>query len=201
MIWLDVLANFMHTDSMKKWIWLVISAVLVGGGVGIWWAWQASTPSSEAYRADVIEVLQGQGGLDPGLAFMLKGIRVDLDCQDEEVCTRREHFSEVFDIAEQYEFLIGDYQGRICKMKPSAGDRADHQRLCKLLQEFLKEVNGIKMNASLALSFLTQNKPEEVRRLLRNFLHRILGHRERVLQIEAELRQINWLEPVLRTEP
>lgn len=128
---------------------------------------------------------------------MLQGVRVDLDCRDEEICTRRENFTEVFDIAEQYEFFIGDYQGRICKMKPSAPDRTEHERLCKLLQEFLKEVNGIKMNASLALSFLAQNNPTDVQRLLRNFLHRILEHRERVLQIEAELKQIPWLEPVL----
>ncbi len=128
---------------------------------------------------------------------MLNGIRVDLDCRDEEICIRRENFSEVYEIAEQYEFLIGDYQGRICTMKPSAVDRTDHERLCKLLQEFLKEINGIKMNASLALNFLAQNNPEDVRRLLRNFLHRILAHRERVLQIEAELKKISWLEPVL----
>lgn len=184
---------------MKKWIWLVIIGALIGVGLGLWWAWQVGAPSSEAYRASVIKVLQGQGGLDPGLAFMLRGIRVDLDCQDEEICTRREHFSEVYDIAEQYEFLIGDYQGRICKMKPSSADRADHERLCKLLQEFLKEVNGIKMNASLALGFLAQNNPEDVQRLLRNFLHRILGHRERVLQIEADLHEIVWLRPALTT--
>jgi hypothetical protein len=36
--------------------------------------------------------------------------------------------------------------------------------------------------------------------LLRGTLQRILAHRERVLQIEAELKQITWLEPVLSTE-
>ncbi len=188
---LDMLTHFVHTNSMQKWIWLAIVGLLVAGGLVFWWAWQAS------YRASVLEVLQGHGGLDPGVAFMLNGIRVDLDCRDEEICTRRENFSEVYEIAEQYEFLIGDYQGRICKMKPSAADRPDHERLCKLLQEFLKEISGIKMNASLALSFLAQNNPEDVQKLLRNLLHRILGHRERVLQIEAELKQIPWLEPVL----
>lgn len=182
---------------MQKWIWLAVVGLLIVGGLIFWWTWQALAPSSEAYRASVLEVLQGRGELDPGLAFMLRGIRIDLDCRDEEICTRRENFTEVLDIAEQYESLIGDYQGRICKMKPPAADRADHERLCELLQGLLKEIGGIKMNASLALSFLAQNNPEDVRRLLRNFLHRILGHRDRVLQIEADLRNISWLEPAL----
>lgn len=181
---------------MPKWIWLLVIGLILLGGLVFWWAWEARAPSSEAYRAKVLEVLQG-GELDPGLAFLLNGIRVDLDCRDEELCTRMENFVEVFDIAEQYEFFVGDYQGRICKQRPSAIDRADHERLCKLLQQLLREIIGIKTNASLALNFLSLNPSQDVKGLLKNFLQRILAHRDRVLQIEVELKSIPWLEPAL----
>lgn len=185
---------------MQKWIWLAVVGLLVAGGLVFWWARQASAPSSEAYRASVLEVLQGRGGLDPGLAFMLRGLRVDLDCRDEELCTRSDNFSYVYDITEQYENLLGDYHGRICqskRVKPSASDMADHQVLCTQLDALFKEVRGIKTKATQALEFLRRYPPQEVHSLLVGILQRILAHRERVLQIEVELHKISWLEPVL----
>jgi hypothetical protein len=185
---------------MQKWIWLAVVGLLVAGGLIFWWVRQASAPSSETYRASVLEVLQGRGGLDPGLAFMLRGLRVDLDCRDEELCTRGENFSYVYDITEQYENLLGDYHGRICqskRIKPSANDTADHQALCAHLDALFKEVRGIKTKAAQAIALLQRNAPQEVHSLLVGILQRILDHRERVLQIEAELKQIPWLEPAL----
>jgi hypothetical protein len=182
---------------MQKWVWLLLVGLLAVVGLIFWWTRQALAPSPAAYRANVLQVLKGQGGLDPGLAFMLRGLQVDLDCRDEKLCTGGENFSYVYEMAEQYEFLMGDYQGRICTMKPSAANRTDHERLCHLLQGLLKEVGGVKMNASLALNFLSRSNPEDVQTLLRNFLNRILEHRERVLAITEELQTITWLEPVL----
>lgn len=92
----------------------------------------------------------------------------------------------------------GDYQGRVCqsgRLRPSAADLADHERLCELLEKLFKEVGGIKMTASLGLQFLTRS--EEAQSLLRGALARILNHRERVLAITEELREIDWLEAVL----
>lgn len=185
---------------MPKWVWLVLVGVVLVGGLVFWWARQASAPSSERYRASVIEVLQGREGLDPGLAFMLRGLRVDLDCRDEELCTRGENFSYVYDITEQYENFLGDYHGRICqseRIKPSASDTADHQMLCTQLDALFKEVRGIKTKAAQALGFLQRSTPQEIQSVLVGVLQRILEHRERVLQIEAELKKIPWLEPVL----
>ncbi len=185
---------------MQKWIWLAIVGLLVAGGLIFWWVQQTSAPLSETYRASVLEVLQGRGGLDPGLAFMLRGLRVDLDCRDEELCTRGENFSLVYEMGEEYENILGDYYGRIChsgRIKPSTNDTADHQALCGLLDDLFKEVRGIKTKAAQALAFLQRNPPHEVHSLLVGFLRRILDHRERVLQIEAELKQIPWLEPAL----
>ncbi len=183
---------------MQKRVWLLIMGLLVAGGVIVWWVWQASAPSSEAYRASVLEVLRGRGGLDPGLAFMLRGLRVDLDCRDEELCTRGENFSYVYEITEQYENLLGDYYGRICqRLKPSAHDAADHQRLCAQLDALFKEVRGIKTKAMQALALLQRNAPQEVHSLLVGILQRILAHRDRVLQITVELQKIGWLEPAL----
>jgi hypothetical protein len=136
-----------------------------------------------------------------GAGFILRGLRVDLDCRDEELCTRGENFSYVYDITEQYENLLGDYWGRICRrLKPSEADRADHEQLCHLLDALFKEVRGIKTKAAQALGLLQHSPKETVQPLLRGVLQRILAHRERVLQIEAELKQITWLEPVLSTE-
>lgn len=187
---------------MQKWVWLAVVGLLVIGGLVFWWARQASAPSSQAYRASVLEVLHGRGGLDPGLAFILRGLRVDLDCRDEELCTRGENFSYVYDITEQYENFLGDYHGRICqskRIKPSANDTADHQELCTQLNALFKEVRGIKTKAMQALGLLQRSPPQEIHSVLVGVLQRILGHRERVLQIEAELKKISWLEPVLTT--
>jgi hypothetical protein len=189
---------------MQRWIWFAIVGVLVAGGLILWWTLRASAPSSEAYRASVLEVLQGRGGLDPGLAFMLRGLRVELDCRDEALCTRSENFSYVYDMTEQYENFLGDYQGRICqsgRIKPSTTDTADHKALCELLEVLFKEVRGIKTKALQALGLLQRSTPEEVKSLLRGVLSRILEHRERVLAITEELRQITWLEPVVRAKP
>jgi len=188
---------------MRTWVWVVLGGVILIAGVVGWWAWRAQAPSSEVYRAKVLEILRGRGGLDPGLAFMLRGLRVDLDCRDEELCTRIENFAFVYDLAEEYEPLIGDYWGQVChskRIKPSANDTADHEALCAQLETLFKEVRGIKTKAAQALSLLHNNSAETVQRLLRSTLQRILAHRERVLQIEAELKQITWLEPVLSTE-
>lgn len=183
---------------MQKWVWLAIVGLLVVGGLVFWWAWQARAPSSEAYRASVLEVLQGRGGLDPGLAFILRGLRVDLDCRDEDLCTRSENFSYVYDITEQYESLLGDYHGRICqRIKSSTDDATDHKTLCEQLDALFKEVRGIKTKAAQALEFLRRYPPQEVHSLLVGLLQRIGAHRERVLQIEAELKKISWLEPAL----
>jgi len=183
---------------MQRWLWLALVGGVIVGGLVLWWAWRAQAPSSEVYRASVLEVLRGRGGLDPGLAFLLRGLRVDLDCRDEELCTRIENFSFVYDLAEEYEPLIADYWGRICqRIKPSEADRSDHEQLCHLLDALFKEVRGIKTKAAQALSFLQRNHPDEVKRLLQGFLQRILAHRERVLKIEAELKQIPWLELAL----
>lgn len=187
---------------MQKWIWLAVVGLLVIGGLAFWWARQASAPSSEAYRASVLEVLRGHGGLDPGLAFILRGLRVDLDCRDEELCTRGENFSYVYDITEQYENFLGDYHGRICqskRIKPSVNDAADHHELCAQLNALFKEVRGMKTKAMQALGLLQRSTPQEIHSVLVGVLQRILGHRERVLQIEAELKKISWLEPALTT--
>jgi hypothetical protein len=187
---------------MQKRVWLAVVGLIVMGGLALWWARQASAPSSEAYRASVVEILRGRGGLDPGLAFMLRGLRVDLDCRDEQLCTRGENFSYVYDITEQYENFLGDYHGRICRrIKPSAADAADHQALCEQLEALFKEVRGIKTKAAQAIALLQRNAPQEVHSLLVEILRRILAHRERVLQIAAELQKITWLEAVVRTEP
>ncbi|MCL6642826.1 MAG: hypothetical protein K6T71_05845 [Candidatus Bipolaricaulota bacterium] len=188
---------------MPKWVWLTLIGLVIVGGVVFLWVWQASAPSPERYRAGVIEVLQGRGELDPGLAFLLRGVRVDLDCQDERLCTRGENFTVVYEIGEEYENLLGDYYGRICysgRIRPSTSDAADHQKLCGLLDALFKEVRGIKTKATLALQFLQRNPSEEVHSLLVGLLQRILEHRERVLQIETELKQIPWLEPALTTK-
>lgn len=185
---------------MQKWVWLVVVGLLVIGGLVFWWARQASAPSSERYRASVLEVLQGRGGFDPGLAFMLRGIRVDLDCRDEALCTRGENFSYVYEITEQYENLLGDYYGRICqsrRIKPSAHDTADHQVLCTQLDALFKEVRSIKTKSAQAIALLQRNAPQEVHSLLVGILQRIVAHRDRVLQIEAELKKISWLGPAL----
>jgi hypothetical protein len=188
---------------MGTWLWVVLGGVILIAGVVGWWAWRAQAPSSESYRGKVLEILRGRGGLDPGLGFILRGLRVDLDCRDEELCTRIENFAFVYDLAEEYEPLIGDYWGQVChskRIKPSANDTADHEALCAQLETLFKEVRGIKTKAAQALSLLHNNSAETVQRLLRSTLQRILAHRERVLQIEAELKQITWLEPVLSTE-
>ncbi len=186
---------------MRTWVWVVLGGVIIAGVLG-WWAWRAQAPSSEVYRAKVLEILRGSGGLDPGLAFLLRGLRVDLDCRDEELCTRIENFSFVYDLAEEYEPLIGDYYGRICRarLRPSSLDAPDHEKLCALLEALFKEVRGIKTKALQALSFLQRNHPDEVKRLLQEFLQRILDHRERVLSLTEELHQITWLEPVLSVQ-
>lgn len=189
---------------MQKWLWLLIIGLLAVGGVIFWWTRHASAPSPAAYRANVLQVLQGQGGLDPGLAFMLRGLRVDLDCRDEKLCTRGENFSYVYDMTEQYENLLGDYWGRICqseRIKPSATDAAGHKMLCELLDALFKEVRGIKTKALQALGLLRRSTPEEAQLLLQGVLSRILEHRERVLAITKELQTITWLEPVLPPEP
>jgi hypothetical protein len=185
---------------MQRWLWLALAGLVIVGGLIFWLARQASAPSSETYRANVLEVLRGRGGLDPGLAFMLRGLRVDLDCRDEELCTRGENFSYVYDMTEQYENFLGDYWGRICqskRIKPSTGDTADHQALCAQLDALFKEVRGIKTKADQALALLQRNAPQEVHALLVGILQRILAHRDRVLQIETELKKITWLEPAL----
>jgi len=200
---LDLHSDFRQTNDMGTWLWVVLGGVILIAGVVGWWAWRAQAPSSESYRAEVLKILRGRGGLDPGLAFMLRGLRVDLDCRDEELCTRIENFAFVYDLAEEYEPLIGDYWGQVChskRIKPSANDTADHEALCAQLETLFKEVRGIKTKAAQALSLLHNNSAETVQRLLRSTLQRILAHRERVLQIEAELKQITWLEPVLSTE-
>jgi hypothetical protein len=187
---------------MQKWLWLVLVGLVIVGGLILWWVRQA--PSSEVYRAKVLEILRGREGLDPGLAFLLRGLRVDLDCRDEELCTRIENFAFVYDLAEEYEPLIGDYWGQVChskRIKPSAADSTDHEQLCHLLDALFKEVRGIKAKAAQALSLLHNNSAETVQRLLRSTLQRILAHRDRVLQITAGLQKISWLEPVVRTEP
>jgi len=187
---------------MRTWAWVVLGGVIIIAGVLGWWAWRAQAPSPEVYRAKVLEILRGRGGLDPGLAFLLRGLRVDLDCRDEELCTRIENFSFVYDLAEEYEPLIGDYYGRICRarLRPNSLDAPDHERLCTLLEALFKEVRGIKTKAAQALSLLQRNHPDEVKRLLPGFLQRILAHRERVLSLTEELRQITWLEPVLSVQ-
>ena len=170
-------------------------------GLGLWLAGRALAPSSEAYREGVLKVLRGEPKrLDPGLALLLRGLREDLNCRDEAICLRKENFAFALDLAEQYEHFLGDYQGRIClsgRLRPPSKDRAEHERLCQLLQKLLKEVGGVKMSASLALQFSASSDPEEVRSLLRDFLGRILGNRERVLAITEELRGIGWLKAVL----
>lgn len=182
---------------MPRWIWLIIVGLLIVGGSVFWWARQGQAPPE--YRAHVLEVLKGRGGLDPGLAFMLRGLRVDLDCRDVQLCTRGENFSYVYDITEQYENLLGDYWGRICrKLTPSKADAADHQKLCELLDALFKEVRGIKTKALQALGFLQRSTPAEAMPLLQGVLKRIGEHRERVLQLTAELHKIAWLEPILR---
>jgi hypothetical protein len=199
---LDFGANFgQTTGAMQRWLWLALAGLVIVGGLIFWWARQASAPSSETYRASVLEVLRGRGGLDPGLAFILRGLRVDLDCRDEELCTRGENFSYVYDITEQYENLLGDYWGRICRrLKPSEADRADHEQLCHLLDALFKEVRGIKTKAAQALGLLQHSPKETVQPLLRGVLQRILTHRERVLSLIEELHQITWLEPVLSVQ-
>lgn len=190
---------------MPKWMWsLIVGGVVVLGGIAWLWGSRLLTPASQGYREDVLAVLRGRGGLDPGLAFVLRGLIGDLNCRDEALCLRKENFTEALDLAEQYEHILGDYLGQICRsgrIRPGAADRIQHEQLCHSLEALFKEVGGIKMNASLALSMLTRNDPEEVRSLVRRFWERILAHRERVLQIAAELQKITWLEPVVRTEP
>jgi hypothetical protein len=198
---LDLPSDFRQTNDMRTWVWVVLGGVILIAGVLGWWAWRAQAPSSESYRAEVLEILRGRGGLDPGLAFILRGLRVDLDCRDEELCTRGENFSYVYDITEQYENLLGDYWGRICRrLKPSEADRADHEQLCHLLDALFKEVRGIKTKAAQALGLLQHSPKETVQPLLRGVLQRILAHRERVLSLIEELHQITWLEPVLSVQ-
>ncbi len=179
----------------RRWWWLLI---LILAGLGLWLA-RGAFFSTQAYRESVLQVLRGQeGGLDPGLAFLLRGLKEDLNCRDEAICLRKENFAYVFDLAEQYEHFLGDYQGRICRsgqLRPN--DRAEHEQLCSLLKKLFEEVGGVKMNALLALQFLNSANPEEVRPLLREFLERILQHREQVLKITEELREISWLKEVL----
>ncbi len=185
---------------MQKWLWLLLAGLVVVAGLIFWWARQALAPSSEAYRASVLQVLKGQGGLDPGLGFLLRGLKEDLNCRDEALCLRRENFAFALDLAEEYENLFGDYYGRLCqsgRLRPGTDDKTEHERLCQLLERLFKEVGGVKMNAALALQFLDRNDPDAARSLLKRFLDRILEHRERVLAITAELRAITWLEPVL----
>lgn len=184
---------------MRRWWLLPILGIFILAGLGLWGAHSVFAPSTAAYREGVLQVLRGQeGGLDPGLAFLLRGLKEDLNCRDEAICLRKENFAFAFDLAEQYEHFFADYQGRICRsgrLRPS--NRAEHEWLCRLLEQLFKEVGGVKMNASLALQFSTSGDPEEARPLLRRFLDRILESRERVLSITEELRGINWLKPVL----
>ncbi len=182
----------------RSWWWLLILVILMGLGL---WLTRGAFFSTAAYREGVLQVLRGQPGtLDPGLAFLLRGLKEDLNCRDEAICLRKENFAFAFELAEQYEHLFADYRGRICqsgRLRPNASNRAEHERLCSLLERLFKEVGGVKMNASLALQFSTSGDPEEVRPLLRRFLERILESRERVLTITEELRGIGWLEAVL----
>ena len=184
---------------MPKWVWIVIAlGIVVLASVAFLWG--SFFPSQERYREDVLTVLRGRGGLDPGLAFLLRGLEADLNCRDEALCLRQENFSVALELAEEYENILGDYQGRICqsgRLRPSPNDRAEHDKLCQLLGRLFKEVGGVKMNATLALQFLASNDADAARPLLKRFLDRILEHRERVLAITEELQTITWLEPVL----
>jgi len=163
-------------------------------------------PASDDYPDKVLGILASKNiAQDPGFKLTMNELLGDMECgfssTGKDTCKLPIRFQHLRTLATQDIPRIKDYEARVCKLTPSERYKADHEQLCKSLEQIYRELDSMQLGASEVGQLLRNNSPESLDSILGGFAQRIERSRQIILRHMKALSGVKWLEPALPPLP
>lgn len=175
--------------------------------IALLWGLTGCSPSEqqaiEGYQKQVLSALGRTPVFEDTLGELVALTIGDLGC-DENLCASTLRFQYLTEFTPQRRVQVADYQGKVCQNKdlaPPASLRAQHDLLCDTLDALFKALDAIETNARVAMTVaqVGQSSAESAAAdpLRQELVNRIDAQRAKMIEIQAALKGIAWLQPVL----
>ena len=160
--------------------------------------------SPQAYRNLVIETLEGgepEGETPPlpGLIPAIKKLFGSLYCA-ESSCKLPGEMQYLSDVADFEGTVVEEQRGRICgkRVHPPQEMEADHGRVCEMLEGIRRDIDAMKLTATMAARLLAQSMddPETLERVSQSYSEKIMERKDTIVERLRRLREIAWLAPL-----